>query len=122
MATLFNRTFEYINVSGGAYSAGVYSKGSVERVSVRGTIQTQTAKQCLMSSDGTRTTGYVTIFSSDELQFRTQGSNVGGYVVFNGKTYEIISEKPNTNNIINHYEYVGCMCKDSEIPSEVQNV
>ena len=122
MATLFNKSFEYVQVSGGHYTAGKYVKGDVTRRNVRGTLQPQTSKQCLVSSDGTRTTGYINVYSSERLSFRELGGNVSGYVVFNGGTYELLTEQSYTNGLIPHYEYSACLCKDSEIPSEVSNV
>lgn len=122
MATLFNKSFEYVQVSGGRYTTGKYVKGVVARRNVRGTLQPQTNKQCLVSSDGTRTTGYINVYSSERLSFRELGGNASGYVFFNGGTYELLTEQCFTNGLIPHYEYSACLCKDSEIPIEVSDV
>lgn len=122
MATLFNKSFRYIELVDGHYEHGDYVHGglSVDKI-VRGTIQSATYKEQIPAVTGSRNTGNVDIYSSEMLTCRTHGGNDGGYVEFGGKVYQLISEQyyPHLRGI-EHWKYVAEMVPAEEVPQEVK--
>ena len=124
MATLFNKSFRYVELKTGAYDeSGNYGHGdeiSVDKT-VRGTIQSATYKDQIPAVTGSRNTGNVDIYSSEQLTCRTHGGNDGGYVCFGGKVYQLISEQyyPHLRGI-EHWKYVAEMVPAEELPQLVK--
>jgi len=122
MATLFNKSFRYVELTDGHYEHGDYVHGalSVDRM-VHGTVQSATYKEQIPAVTGTRNTGNVDIYSSDKLTCRTHGGNDGGYVCFGGNIYQLVSEQyyPHLRGI-EHWKYVAEMVPAEEVPQEVK--
>ena len=122
MATLFNKSFRYVELTDGHYEHGDYVHGglNIDKI-VRGTIQSATYKEQIPAVTGSRNTGNVDIYSSEQLTCRTHGGNDGGYVCFGGKVYQLISEQyyPHLRGI-EHWKYVAEMVPAEEVPQEVK--
>ena len=122
MATLFNKSFRYVELTDGHYEHGDYVHGglNVDKI-VHGTIQSATYKEQIPAVTGSRNTGNVDIYSSEQLTCRTHGGNDGGYVEFGGKVYQLISEQyyPHLRGI-EHWKYVAEMVPAEEVPQEVK--
>lgn len=123
MATLFNKEFRYVELSAGAYGTdGLYSHGEkvVDKM-VRGTVQSATYKEQIPAVTGTRNTGNVDVYSSEQLKCRTRGGNDGGYVKHGSYIFQLVSEQyyPHLKNI-DHWKYVGEMVPDEELPDAIK--
>lgn len=121
MATLFNKSFRYIELTDGHYEHGDYVHGelTVDKM-VHGTIQSATYKEQIPAITGSRNTGNVDIYSSEKLTSRTHCGNDGGYVEFGGNIYQLVSEQyyPHLRGI-EHWKYVAEMVPAEEVPQEV---
>lgn len=123
MATLFNKEFLYVELTEGDYDTdGTYSHGDVvSSRTVRGTVQSATYKEQIPAVTGTRNTGNVDVYSSEQLKCRTRGGNDGGYVKHGSFIYQLVSEQyyPHLKNI-DHWKYVGEMVPEEELPEDIQ--
>lgn len=124
MATVFrNMSFRYAELSDGTYDeSGNYVHGSGLSVrTVQGTLQSATYKERIAAITGTRNTGNIDIYSSEQLTPSTRGGNDGGYVKFGSRIYQLVSEQVYTHlSNIGHYKYVAEMVPPSEVPESIR--
>lgn len=122
MATVFKSEFKYVELSVGDYnSSGIYQHGGVSSIrNIHGTLQSATFKEMNPAITGSRNTGNIEVYSSEELKCRTMGGNDGGYVKFGSKVYQLISEQmyPYFKSI-GHWKYVAEMVPANELPQVV---
>lgn len=123
MATVFNMSFRYVELSDGHYNeSGDYVHGGEVSVrEVRGTLQSASYKERLAAVTGSRNTGNIDVISSEALKPSTRGGNDGGYVKFGSQIYQLVSEQyfPHLRNIT-HWKYVAEMVPQEEVPESVK--
>lgn len=125
MATLFNTTFRYVELSTGGYDeSGVYSHGTVTKdYLVHGSAQAATYKEQIPAITGTRNTGNLDVYSSDRLACRMRGGNDGGYVIKDGIVYQLISEQHYHHlSRLEHWKYVAELVPADEVPEAVSGI
>lgn len=120
MATLFNRHFEFLSEAAPSWASdGSYVPGTFASRIVRGTVQPVSGEETLPAAAASRDTGTVKVYSSERLAFRAEGKGARGFVRLGGELYELVDEIPNSNGLIPHWKYVGCLVPKSQLP-EVQ--
>ncbi|MCF0223833.1 MAG: hypothetical protein HUK20_06155 [Fibrobacter sp.] len=123
MPTALNSKFRYVEMTAGNYNpSGIYEHGSISSDrEVRGTLQSASFKEQIPAITGTRNTGNIEIYSSEQLKCRTRGGNDGGYVKFGSLIFQLISEQfyPFFKSI-SHWKYVAEMVPDEELPQPVK--
>lgn len=125
MATLFKRTFTYVELSAGSYdSSGDFVRGERTDSEVKGTIQAVTADDLLAIPEGSRQSGTVKVYSSEKLKARTQNSDgAAGYVKSPaGIWYELVQEMPFQNlPKIAHWKYLACEIPAAQVPEALND-
>lgn len=123
MPTILNSNFRYVELSNGEYgNDGLYLHGpEMTERQVRGTLQSASFKEMNAAITGSRNTGNIEVYSSEQLKCRTMGGNDGGYVKFGAKVYQLISEQLYPFfRTISHWKYIAEMVPDNELPREVR--
>lgn len=121
MATLFNRSFEFVRLPKPTTDKrGNPVMGAPSVRQVRGTVQPFNGKETVPAIAASRNTGTVKVYSSERLDFRSEDGNGLGYVRCGGFLYELVDELPNLNGLIDHYKYVGCLVPPSQIPDALK--
>ena len=120
MSTLFGRAFLVASVAGVTYSAdGSMVEGAVTTRTVRGTIQSITAKDTLAFEMGSRDTGKVKVYCSERLSAREQGTAEGDYIAYAGRIYQLFVDMPYLNGLIPHYKYFAELCPVASVTAGV---
>lgn len=121
MATLFNRSFEYIRLP--QVQRDVYGKvipAQVATRSVRGTVQPLNGKETVPAVAASRNTGTVKVYSAERLDFRAEDGTGQGFVRCGGFLYELVDEAPNVNGLIEHFKYIACLVPPSQVPEALR--
>lgn len=121
MATLFNRSFEYIRLP--QVQRDVYGKvipAQVATRSVRGTVQPLNGKETVPAVAASRNTGTVKVYSTERLDFRAEDGTGQGFVRCGGFLYELVDEAPNVNGLIDHFKYIACLVPPSQVPEALR--
>lgn len=123
MATVFNRTFEFVRYPQPTFDKrgnAVYGEKSSRMV--RGTIQPLNGKETVPAVALSRNTGTVKVYSSERLDFRAEDGTGIGYVKLGGFTYELVDELPYQNmGNISHWKYIACLVPPSQLMKENGN-
>lgn len=123
MPTVLNSKFRYVELTDGVHNtSGIYSHGGITADrEVRGTLQSASYKEQIPAITGSRNTGNIDVYSSEQLKCRTRGGNDGGYVKFGSFIFQLISEQyyPFFKSI-SHWKYVAERVPDDELPEEVK--
>lgn len=121
MATVFNRSFEFIRIGQTTRDdEGHDLPGTVERRTVRGTVQPLSGKDTVPDSAASRNTGSVKVYSSERLDFRSVDGNGRGFVKCGDIMYELMDELPFQNmGDISHWKYIGCLVPPHMEPGEL---
>lgn len=121
MATLFNRSFEFLRLPKSGYdSYGRPGNGSVESRRVRGTVQPLNGKETVPAVAASRNTGTVKVYSTERLDFRSEDGTGLGYVRCGCFLYELVDELPNINGLIEHYKYIACLVPQAQVPDALK--
>lgn len=121
MATLFNRSFEYISlpqVQRDVYGKVIPAQPSTR--SVRGTVQPLNGKETVPAVAASRNTGTVKVYSTERLDFRAEDGTGQGFVRCGGFLYELVDEAPNVNGLIDHFKYIACLVPPSQVPEALR--
>lgn len=111
MATVFNRTFEFIRIPKTEHDdEGRPIPGVVTRRNVRGTVQPLNGKDTVPDSVASRNSGSVKVYSSERLEFRDMDGEGRGFVKCGEYLYELMDELPYQNmGDISHWKYIACL-------------
>lgn len=121
MATLFNRSFEFIALP--KAQRDVYGKvvpAQATTRTVRGTVQPLNGKETVPAVAASRNTGTVKVYSTERLEFRSEDGNGQGFVRCGGYLYELVDELPNLNGLIEHWKYIACLVPPSQVPGTLR--
>lgn len=121
MATLFNRSFEFIALP--KAQRDVYGKvvpAQATTRTVRGTVQPLNGKETVPAVAASRNTGTVKVYSTERLEFRSEDGNGQGFVSCGGYLYELVDELPNLNGLIDHWKYIACLVPPSQVPATLR--
>ena len=124
MATVFNRSFDFIVLH---YGASKYDRNGdpvsatmTSRV-VRGTIQPVSGKDTVPDSIASRNTGAVKIYSTERLDFRMVDGENRGFIRCGDFVYELMDELPFQNlSPIKHWKYMASLVPPQEMPAELE--
>lgn len=121
MATVFNRSFEFIRIGQTTRDdEGRDVPGVVTSRMVRGTIQPLSGKDNVHDSAASRNTGSVKVYSSERLDFRAVDGEGRGFVRCAGILYELMDELPYQNmGDISHWKYIACLVPPHMEPGEL---
>ena len=121
MATVFNRSFEFICIPQTTHDAeGTPIPGVVSRRMVQGTVQPISGKDTVPDSIASRNSGSVKVYSSERLEFRSVDGNGRGFVKCGDMLYELMDELPFLNMPgISHWKYIGCLVPPHMEPAEL---
>lgn len=123
MSTLFDHSFTYVEFAQGSWDEnGAYVNGGVSARQVHGTIQTMNAQDAAPYVDGSRNIGFVKVYSSEKLNARKEGENMGGFIFLDGNFFQLLDSMPNLNGLISHYKYVAGLLDVDNVPPEVRSV
>lgn len=117
MATLFNRSFEYVRIPKPTFDSrgNAVVAGNSETRMVRGTVQPLNGKETVPAIALSRNTGTVKVYSSERLDFRSEDGEGIGYVMCGGYVYELVDELPEQNGLIDHWKYIACLVPPSQL-------
>ena len=121
MATLFNRSFEFIALP--KAQRDVYGKvipAQATTRTVRGTVQPLNGKETVPAVAASRNTGTVKVYSTERLEFRSEDGNGQGFVRCGSSLYELVDELPNLNGLIEHWKYIACLVPPSQVPATLR--
>lgn len=119
MATVFNRSFEFVRLPQPSFDkrGNPVFVGEKESRMVRGTVQPLNGKDTIPAIAASRNTGTVKIYSTERLDFRAEDGTGLGYVRCAGYLYELVDEYPYQNLArIKHWKYIACLVPPSQIP------
>lgn len=121
MATVFNRSFEFIRIPKTEHDdEGRPIAGVVTRRIVRGTVQPFNGKETVPDSVASRNTGSVKVYSSERLEFRDMDGEGRGFVKCGDYLYELMDELPYQNmGDISHWKYIACLVPPHMEPAEL---
>lgn len=121
MATVFNRSFEFIRIPKTVHDdEGRPVPGVVTRRTVMGTVQPINGKDTVPDSVASRNSGSVKVYSSERLDFRDMDGEGRGFVKCGDYLYELMDELPYQNmGDISHWKYIACLVPPHMEPAEL---
>lgn len=112
MSVLFASVQNYLVVSGSRVN-GIWTPSELPATFL-GDIQPAVGKDMENLPVGRRDRGAVKIYSNTRLNTSAQGSsNSGDIVLFQGRRWEVVVEKPWTNELLPHWEYYATECGEA---------
>ena len=107
MATLFPKPFQVVRNTR-SLVRGVWTLGTPETLTFRGSIQPLSGKDLLVLEPASRDIGKIWIYTGSQLKKRTEATtDVADTLIHDGSRWEVIDDKGYSNGLIPHHKYMA---------------